>query len=60
MHKRVQQMTRWRVVRLDGTLTGEFIGTVEAPTVEEAINEAIREYRIAPNQQSRLRAYPWS
>jgi hypothetical protein len=54
------KMTRWRVVRLDGTLTGEFIGTVEAPTAEEAINEAIRECRIAPDQQSRLRAYPWS
>jgi hypothetical protein len=54
------KMTRWRVVRLDGTLTGKFIGTVEAPTAEEAIKQAMSECRIAPDQQSRLRAYPWS
>jgi hypothetical protein len=59
MRKRIQQMPRWRVVRLNSTPAGELIGTVEAPTAEEAIKQAIKECTIAPDQQSRLAAYPW-
>jgi len=58
-HKPTQQLQRWRVVRLKKTPVAE-LGTIEAPTAAEAIKLAIEEYRIAPDEQGRLAAYPWS
>jgi len=49
---------RWRIVRLKKTPAAE-LGTIEAPTAAEAIKQAIEEYKVAPDQQSRLAAYPW-
>src|SRR5262245_61352823 len=56
--KPTQKLQRWRVVRLKKTPAAE-LGTIEAPTAAEAIKRAIEEYRIAPDQQNRLAAYPW-
>ena len=55
MAKKSETLYRWRVYHIKAT-PAEFIGSVDAPDAQTAIELSIAEYSVSPEKHNRLMA----